>query len=639
MGEHDVQGDLEGAKLRLFMARLLDDMRAFQCMIETGVFESDIQRIGAEQELFLVDKHLRPASLSLEMLERVDDPHFTTEIAAFNLEINLDPLVLSGNCLGVLERQIDELLAKARVAGASLGIEPIMVGILPTIRKTDLGIQNLTAVPRYAALNDALNRLRGGEFEFRIKGLDDLLLRHDSVLIEGCNTSFQIHLQVPMEQFAVHYNIAQLIAAPVLAAATNSPMLFARRLWRETRIALFQQAVDTRTSSDAMRERSPRVTFGTDWVANSPMDLFREDVSRFRALVAVDVDEDPFEVLERGEAPSLKALRVYNGTIYRWNRACYGIMNGRPHIRIENRVLPSGPTVVDEVANTAFWVGLMKMLPVVYGDVRRRIAFDEARQNFTIAARLGLGGHFRWLDGEMISAQRLICDHLLPIAREGLMVAGLDAADINRYLAVLEDRVVSGRTGAQWQLESFASTKGKARLGPRLNSITAGIIERQKVGLPVATWSLAKIEESGGWMRNYVTVENFMTTDLFTVTEDEPVDLVADLMEWRRIRHVPVEDSDNKLVGIVSYRALLRLLASGWRTDRDKPVPVSEIMHRDPVTIAPETLTVDAITMMKEHKVSALPVVRNGRLVGIVSERDFMEITRELLEANLRTAD
>lgn len=639
MGEKDVKRGFEGEQLRLFMSRLMADLRAVRTMLESGAFDDSVQRIGAEQEMFLVDRNLRPAPVNLELLDRLADEHFTTEIAAFNLEVNLDPIVLGAGCLSALEHDLDDRIAQVRAAGEALGVEPVLVGILPTIRQSDLGLSNLTGVARYAMLNEALHRLRGDSFEFRIKGLDDLLLRHDNVLIEGCNTSFQVHLQIPVEQFVETYNIAQLTAAPVLAAATNSPMLFARRLWRETRIALFQQSVDTRTSSDAMRGRSPRVTFGTAWVDSSPLDLFREDVARFRPLLAADVSDDPFAQLARGEAPSLRALRVFNGTVYRWNRACYGISDGKPHIRIENRILPSGPTVLDEVANAAFWIGLMKGLPPVYGDVRRRISFDEARQNFTVAARVGLGSKLRWLDGETVSAQALICDRLVPVARDGLISAGVNASDADRYLEVVFERVASGRTGAEWMLASFAATSGTARLGPRLNAITSAIVSRQKEGRPVAKWDLARIEESGGWMRNFVTVENFMTTDLFTVSEEEPVDLVANLMDWRNIRHVPVEDSGNRLVGIVSYRAVLRLVASGWRQDPGAPTPVSEIMRRNPVTIEPETPTLDAIAIMRDQRIGALPVVKDGKLIGIVTERDFMDITRELLAANLHAPD
>lgn len=637
MGEKGVRGE-HGAGLRVFMRHLLRDLRAFEHMIDSGMFERGVTRIGAEQELFLIDRTMRPAPCALELLERIADPRFTTEIAAFNLELNVDPLRFEGTCLSELQRELQEAIDHTRSAGEALGVEPILVGILPTIRKTDLGLSNLTGVPRYAALNDTLAMLRGGPFEFRIKGLDDLIINHDNVLIEGCNTSFQVHLQVEMESFRIAYNIAQAITAPVLAAATNSPLLFGRRLWSETRIALFQQSVDTRSSIDAIRERSPRVMFGRNWANESPLDLFREDVTQFRVILGGDVDEDPFEKIAAGEAPSLRALRVFNGTVYRWNRACYGITDGLPHVRIENRVLPSGPTVVDEVANAAFWLGLMNAGPEAFGDVRKRMAFDEARSNFVVAARLGIEAQFTWFDGERLTAQQLILERLLPVARKGLSMAGIRSEDASRYLGIIEDRVAGAQTGSMWMSRSFAAMGNAASDGQRLNALVAGTLSRQKEGSPVSTWSLARVEEAGKSMSNFSRIEQFMRTELFTVHEDEPVELVASIMDWHHVRHVPVENNANQIVGIVSYRSLLRLIAKGWKPGGEVPVPVSAVMRRDPVSVTPDTSTLEAIAVMRTHGVSALPVVRDGTLIGIVSEGDFMGIAGELLEERLRGA-
>lgn len=631
MGEHNVTGGLQGPELRRFMKHLLTDLQVLDAMLKAGVFERGVQRIGAEQELFLVDGMWRPAPVSLAMLDRLDDPHFTTEIAAFNLECNLDPMVFSGDCLGRLEGQIVEMLGKVDAAGAGLGVASVLAGILPTIRKANVGADSATPVARYAALNATLRQMRGGPYEFRIKGTDELIFKHESVMIEGCNTSFQVHLQVEPEQFAALYNIAQVVAAPVLAAAVNSPMLFGRRLWRETRIALFQQSIDTRGSTDSLRERSPRVTFGSQWVRESVLELYREDITRFRALLGVAIDEDPWQKFRAGEAPDLRALRLFNGTIYRWNRPCYGVTDGKPHLRIENRILPSGPTPVDEVANAAFWLGLMQAMPTACGDVTQRMNFDDAKMNFTVAARLGLSGQFTWFDGEVLPAQTLILDRLLPIAREGLSQAGVDQGAIDRYLGVIDERVRCGQTGAMWTIRSFDRTKGQGKLGERLNALVAGMRARQKTGEPVARWELANLGEAGDVRPSFLHVEQYMTTDLFTVHEDEPVELVASLMDWKQIRHVPVEDDEMRLVGVVSYRTLLRMMAQG-DTQRDGiPIPVSDVMRRNPIVVGPETTTRDAIAIMRQHRISALPVVEGDRLVGIVTERDFMNVTAELL--------
>jgi CBS domain-containing protein len=637
MGEQKIlEGDAEGARLRGFMRALLEDLRALEKMLSSGMIETGIRRVGAEQEMFLVDGDWRPAPAAMRMLERIDDPHFVTELALFNLECNLDPHVLGGDCFSRMERQLNALLAKARAAGEGIGVHPVLVGILPTIRKSDLGLENMTPLPRYAALNAALSRLRGKAYEISIKGVDEVMVQHDSVMVESCNASFQAHVQVSADEFARFYNAAQAATGPVLAAAGNSALLFGRRLWQETRIAVFQQAVDTRGSSQNLREKSPRVDFGRQWVRESVLELYREDISRYRVLIAADRAEDPFEKIARGVAPDLKALRLHNGTVYRWNRACYGITDGKPHLRIENRVLPSGPTPIDEVANAVLWYGVVLGLVADVGDVTRRMAFDDAKVNFLDAARLGLAAPFTWLDGRATSAPALILEQLIPLAKEALLAHRVDAGDVQRYLGVVEERVRTGRTGATWALKSHDAMRDHGTQGERLNAVTAAAVDRQKSNEPVAHWPLARLDEAGGWQHNYLKVEQFMTTDLTTVHEDEAVDLVANLMVWERLRYVPVEDAENRLVGLVSYRGLLRLLAHGSTAGRDHPVAVKEIMRRDPITIAPETSTLRAIEIMREKRIGCLPVVKDQHLVGVLMERDFMDIASELLAQNLR---
>ncbi len=638
MGEQEIRDThVEGENLRQFLKNVLTDLRALEQMLNEGMIESGVRRIGAEQEMFLVDHSLRPAMAALEALRELDDEHFTTELGLFNLEVNLDPQVFGGKCLSNMEKQLDELMGKARVALEHLGLEPVLTGILPTLRKSDLGLDSMTPFPRYKALNREMSRLRGGTYEFHIKGIDELIVKHDSVMLEAANASFQVHFQVGAEEFANLYNIAQVVAAPIMAIATNSPMLFGRRLWRETRIALFQQAVDTRRSGRHLRERSPRVTFGRAWVQRSVLELYREDISRFRVLISDDNEENAFERLSRGEIPSLNSLRLHNGTVYRWNRACYGITDGKPHLRIENRVLPSGPSVIDEIANAALWYGLVSALSDRYEDVSQLMEFEQAKLNFKSAARHGLSSQFIWLDGTEVPAQKLICDKLLPLAEEGLKKRGIDGDDIRRYLNVISKRCSSGQTGSQWMLKSKSKMRrSKASLGERLNALTSAILSRQKEGKPVAEWDLASHEEAGGWKRYFLKVEQYMTTDLFTVREDEPVDLVANLMEWERIRHVPVEDHSHRLVGLISYRMLLRLMARGITGEEGRSVAVSEVMRRKPITVSPETLTLKAIDLMRKQKIGCLPVVKGGRLVGIVTERDFMDVAAGLLEEQLK---
>ncbi len=634
MGQTEIL-EFSGEQRRNFMRALLHDLRALELMLERGLFEEGVARIGAEQELFLVDRACHPALASLAMLERLSDSHFTTELGAFQLEINLDPQEFAGSCLARLEHQLEELVARARLAAHELGLEIVLTGILPTIRKSDLGLESMVPLPRYKALNDATTRLRGDSYFIHIRGVDELRAQHDSVMVEACNASFQMHLQVGAKVFANAYNIAQAVTGPVLAAATNSPLLWGRRLWAETRIALFEQAVDSRNPGQA-REMAPRVTFGNRWVRKSVIELYKEDIGRFRALVGTDLDEDPMAEIAAGRAPALKALRLHNGTIYRWNRACYGVMNGKPHLRIENRVLPSGPSTVDEVANGAFWLGLMNGLMRRYEDITRHIEFEQAKLNFVAAARLGLGANMTWLEGKELPTPALIADHLLPIAAEGLDAAGIAPADRDKYLGVIERRVRSGRTGSRWLMFSLAGMKDHGTQGERLNALTSATIARQAGGAPVDEWEPGRLDEGGGWENNYLKVEQYMTTDLYTVHPDEPVDLVVKLMEWHKIRHVPVEDHEHRLIGVVSYRSLLRLLSDPELASRVHAIAVAEVMKRDPYTVAPTMPTLRAIELMRRYGVGCLPVVADGRLVGLVTGDDFMGIAGQLLEERLR---
>jgi CBS domain-containing protein len=636
LGEHQIREGITGEQLRLFMRNLLDDLRALERMLDSGLIESGVRRIGAEQEMFLVGPGWRPAPLATEVLGVLGDSHYTTELAKFNLEANMDPLVFGGDCLSRMENQLNALVARASEAARECGGEVALCGILPTLRKSDLGLDNMAPVPRYFALNEAMSKMRRGAYDFQIQGIDELLVKHDSVMLESCNTSFQVHFQVAADEFAKLYNVAQAVAGPVLSACTNSPLLFGRRLWRETRIALFQQAVDTRSTTHELRERRPRVSFGRQWVKKSVTEMFREDIARFKILLGGDLDEDPFAEIRAGRAPKLKALRLHNGTVYRWNRPCYGITGERAHLRIENRYLPSGPTVIDEVANAALWFGLVSALARDVEDVTQHLRFEDALSNFTAAARNGLASEFIWLDGEETPARDLLCDELLPMARDGLARSHVDGKDIDRYLGVVEERVQSKRTGAQWFHTSLAAMNGKGTEGERMSALTASLVRQQKEGHPVSEWEPASVDESGGWKNHYLLVEQVMTTDLFTVNEDEPVDLVASLMDWERIRHVPVEDHEDRLVGLVSYRSLIHLLAQGEFARRDAPIPVSEIMKRNLVTVDPGTTTLEAVALMKEKGIGSLPVVKDGQLIGIVTERDFMNIAGVLLEEKLK---
>ena len=636
MGQTDVEIGGEGEKARLYMKALLRDLKALEMMHERGMIESGVSRIGAEQEMFLVGGNWRPSCVNERMLELIDDPHYTTELARFNMEFNADPHRFDGSCLRDLESQVISLLDKAYEAAPTLGVHVALVGILPTIEKKDLTTDNITDRPRYHALNEALTRLRGGPYDLRLSGIDELSITHDSVMLESCNTSFQVHFQVSAEDFARKYNIAQAVTAPVMCASVNSPFLLGKRLWRETRIALFQQSIDTRAASRDLRELKPRVSFGTDWIRDSVLEIFQEDVARFRALFSDETDEDPVAEVEAGRAPKLQALMLHNGTVYRWNRACYGVSDGVAHLRIENRVLPSGPTPVDEVANAALWFGLMRGVEDAYGDITQIMDFEDAASNFHESAVRGLEAQLRWMDAGHVPARQLLLEQMLPLARQGLADCNIDARDIDRYMGVIEKRVQSGQTSAQWLLQSNAALRGNSNnetgRDERMTCLTAKLVENQQTNTPVAEWEVLSPSAVVRGQDHVRTVGQFMERDLFTVRDTDIIDLAASLMKWRHLRHIPVEDDQHRLVGIVSHRALLRCLSSG---DSERSIPVSEIMHEDPITVTPETKTIDAMNLMRTHRIGALPVVSEGRLVGIVTEHDYVEIAAPLLERYL----
>jgi len=624
MGVHNVDREFDERKLQAFMTAVLDDLRALDYMIDHDCIESGVHRVGAEQEMFLVDRNLHPAPLAVELLEDCDEPRLTTEIARFNLEANITPRLISGNCFTQMELELNELVTKARERAARLGADILLAGILPTLRQSDLTLDNLSPNPRYQELNRAVTKLRGGPFSIHIKGIDELQIEHDNMMMESCNTSFQIHFQVSPKEFAAAYNTAQAITAPVLAAAVNSPILFGKRLWHETRLALFQHSADERSRHLQARSQPTRVGFGERWLKRSVLELLQDQLTRFRPIMISTPDQDSLQMLARGEAPPLSALFLHNGTVWPWNRACYGVSNGVAHLRIENRALPSGPTVIDEVANAAFFIGLMLAVPEAYGDISEIMEFDDAKANFFAAARYDLHAQLSWLDNKTFSAATLIRDELLPLARQGLRAANVDGSDIDQYLGIIGERVKTRQTGARWILKSLSSMDGLEPKDLRYRELTSRMLQEQKEGKPVHKWEIMSPADDIDWSQSYQTVEQFMSTDLFTVRPDDLVDLAASVMDWRHVRHVPVEDDQGRLVGLITHRALLHLLSNGRHAQAEKLLTVRDVMKTDPLTVSSSTPTLEAMEMMQGNRIGCLPVVDDGRLVGILTSYDFL---------------
>src|ERR1043166_2079042 len=423
MGDKHVTTEYDDGQMRAFTLGVLNDLQAREHMLASGMFEETERRIGAEQEMFLVDSSMHPAGLAVDVIEEARDGRLTTEIGKFNLEANLTPRRFGGDCLRLMEDELNEILNVVRQAAAKFDAGVVLAGILPTIQLSDITHENLTPNPRYHEIDRVVTELHGQNRNIQIKGLDELQLTIQDTFIEFCNTSFQIHLQTSAKDFVNYYNWAQAISAPVLASAVNSPILLNHRLWHETRLALFQHATDTRSMVHKERNQPPRVNFGDRWVEDSIIEVLHEDAIRFRILLTQAVEENSLEVLANGGVPRLAAWRLHNGTIWRWNRPCYGIINGVPGLRIEARYLPAGPSVLDEMANAAFFLGLMTELPAEFGDIKKYMSFDDAKNNFFNVARYGLNGQIRGIDGKSRRVGRLIEEEFIPRAKDGLTLA------------------------------------------------------------------------------------------------------------------------------------------------------------------------------------------------------------------------
>jgi CBS domain-containing protein len=618
--------------LRSFTKKILRDMEALGLLIESRKIDDGMIRIGAEQELFLADSHLQAYPCSIELLEKIGSKYFTTELARYNLEINLPPLTYGKGCLTELHREINANLHKATSHAAELDCRLILIGSLPTLRKSDLDIKNLTPAIRYKMLNEAMCKLRSEHHELNIKGTDELNIRHDSVMMESCNTSFQVHFQVHQDDFAKLYNIAQLIAGPTLAAATNSPFLFGKRLWHETRIAVFQQSVDIRKPGNHVSDQEPRVNFGTGWI-KSILDIYREDVSRFRVMIGLKDIPDSLEQIKNGEVPKLEALQLFNGTVYRWNRPCYGITENKPHLRIENRVLPSGPTPADETANAAFWFGLIRGIANKFEDITEMIEFDEVRANFVAAARRGLLAQFKWFNGKYLSAQQLILDHLLPLAADGLNSSNIDETDIRKYIGIIETRVRNSRNGSLWQLESWNNLSSRYNPFEKCLYLTQAYHENHVNDVPVGEWPGIKPVSGKPTTKFKMKIEQIMTRDVFSLHEDEVLDLAANIMEWKKIASIPVINSDGELTGLITYQYVIELLnklSRGLLSEQE--LPVKELITGDVITVEADTTVKDALELMNTNDLICLPVVHEKKLIGIVSRSDFLRVLSNLID-------
>ncbi len=421
----------------------------FARMLRESRFDIDDPMTGMEIEFNLVDDDGHPALKSAEALEAIANPLFQTELAQFNLEINVLPRRLGSRGVSGFEDDLRSSLNQAESKSNEVHAHMVMIGILPTLEDGHLSPSKISPNPRYKLLSDQILAARGEDLVIDIQGVERLRTTSESIMPEAACTSTQLHTQVSPENFAAYWNASQVIAGVQLAVGANSPYLLGRQLWQETRIPLFEQATDTR--SDELKEQGvrPRVWFGERWIT-SIFDLFEENVRYFPALLPITDDEDPLEVLEAGGTPSLSELKLHNGTIYRWNRPVYDVVDEVPHLRVENRVLAAGPTVVDTMANAAFYFGLTRALAEDDRPLWSRMSFSAAEENFHVAAQHGIDSRLYWPGVGEVDATELVLRRLLPMAQQGLDLWGVESDEASRLLSIIEQRCVLHRNGASW---------------------------------------------------------------------------------------------------------------------------------------------------------------------------------------------
>ncbi|WP_338775893.1 glutamate--cysteine ligase [Streptomyces sp. DG1A-41] len=474
---------------RRYRAKMQTDLEVLARMLRESSFESERPRVGLEIELNLVDDHGLPAMRNTDVLQAIADPAWSSELGRFNLEIDIPPRELTTGGPGAWEQTIRDALNHAEDRASAVGAHLIMVGILPTLEEADVSEAALSGDPRYRLLNEQIFAARGEDLRIQVDGAERLSTYADTITPEAACTSTQFHLQVAPKQFADYWNAAQAIAGVQIALAANSPFLFGKELWRETRIPLFEQATDTRPDEIKAQGVRPRVWFGERWIT-SVFDLFEENVRYFPALLPLCDDEDPQQTLDRGGVPQLGELTLHNGTIYRWNRPVYAVTDSGPHLRIENRVLPAGPTVADIIANGAFYYGLTRALVDEDRPLWTRMSFSVAEENLHTAARDGIDARLYWPGTGEVPVTELVLRRLLPLAHRGLELAGMDAAWREPLLGIVEQRCVTARNGALWQAETVHHLEKAGVFDRReaLRQMTTTYMDYMHMNAPAHTW-------------------------------------------------------------------------------------------------------------------------------------------------------
>jgi gamma-glutamyl:cysteine ligase YbdK (ATP-grasp superfamily) len=475
-----------------YRAKVRRCLDVFARMLAEARFDFDRPLTGLEIEFNLIDAGQDPAMRNADVLAAVANEDFQTELGQFNIEINVRPRSLVGTAVAELEAELRASLNDAEERSRAIGAHIVMIGMLPTLTPEHLTGESLSANPRYKLINEQIFAARGEDLHIAIDGVERLSTQADTIAPEAACTSVQFHLQVSPQDYAPNWNAAQCLAGVQLALGANSPFLFGKELWRETRVALFEQATDTRPEELKAQGVRPRVWFGERWIT-SVFDQFEENVRYFPALLPVCDDEDPVEVLARGDTPRLAELRMHNGTIYRWNRPVYDVYRGKPHLRVENRVLPAGPTVVDVLANAAFYYGLLRTLCEQERPVWSQMSFRTAEDNFDAGARHGIHAQIYWPGTGEVPATELVLRHLLPLAHQGLTAWGVDSSVSDRLLGVIERRCTAHVNGAEWQARAYHQIDEDKRPLDRRDAFREMLrryVEHMHTNEPVHNWPL-----------------------------------------------------------------------------------------------------------------------------------------------------
>ena len=493
MGKEIVSHKFKAEDYQCFQQRLLENLKGLKLMLAQPDFGLGSPSIGAELELYLVDSAARPLLLNREVIERSGHQQLALELNRFNLEFNLSPQAAKGTPFTHLENEMEFSISLINQQLQNEKGCALPIGILPTLKRSDFGLKTITDGSRFYALTQALQKLRGRMFQIHIEGDPPLSLRSHDVSLEGANSSMQVHYRVNPDRFADTFNAFQMVTPLMVALASNSAFMLGQPLWHETRVPLFRQTIDGRSNEECSRGLPSRVCFGNGWVREGAYELFSEMVHLHKPILPICGEEDSLSVVANGGVAQLQELRMHSGSVWPWNRAVYDPQSGG-HLRIELRALPAGPTSCDMAANAAFFIGLAQGLSGSMTELIPTFPFSVLKNDFYEAARKGLESQLMWPDlegdaGLQKRPAKEIALQLLDVAKQGLQQIGVDEAEISHYLGLIEERIVSGVTGAIWQRREYQRRLKNMSHGKAVTGMVQRYMEYSAENIPVAKWN------------------------------------------------------------------------------------------------------------------------------------------------------